>query len=131
MEKTPFTFGPRMLKIRESDLLKHRTPVVDGKYCDDRATGEIRVAADGSGGYGGPPSVDVIVQNAYGGMFRASRLVSMEALLCHAMKVVGERKIRLDSVMATTYTLRVNPSEDFEDDDAFMDVVFAMVYDAE
>lgn len=101
---------------------------MDGKYCDDRATGEIRVAADGSGGYGGPPSVDVIVQNAYGGMFR---LVSIEALLCHAMKVVGERKLRLDSVMATTYTLRVNLSQDFEDDDAFMDAVFAMVYDAE
>lgn len=86
-----------------------QTPVVDDKYYD-RATGEIRHVVDGEGGgyYMGPPSVDIIIQNLHeGGFFRAARASPIGPLLCHIMKIIGEKKLNLDSVTATTYTIRL------------------------
>lgn len=88
-----------------------RTPVVDGKYYD-RATGEIRLAADGDHQeYMGPPSVDIIIRSVHIDTvqcsYRVVRAFPMEILLCHIMKVVGDKKLELDSVIATTYSIRV------------------------
>lgn len=91
-----------------------RTPVVDGRYYD-RATGEVRLTSDGDHQeYMGPPSVDIIVRSQHVDtthcIYRATRAFPMEALLCHIMKVVGERKLEVDSVIATTYAIRINLS---------------------
>ncbi|KAJ6437232.1 Glycoside hydrolase, subgroup, catalytic core [Purpureocillium lavendulum] len=88
-----------------------RTPVVDGKYYD-RATGEVRLAADGDHQeYLGPPAVDIIVRSQHIDTvqcaYRAARAFPMEALLSHIMKVVKERRLELDSVMATTFSIRI------------------------
>jgi len=89
-----------------------RTPVVDGKYVD-RTTGQVRDAPGGDGHqeYIGPPAVDIVVRSMHEDTlhcaYRAARSFPMEAILGHVMKVVGQRKLKLDSVMATTYTVRV------------------------
>lgn len=95
-----------------------KTPVVDGRYYD-RAAGEVKTAIDGDGHqeYMGPPSVDIIVQSIHEDtnqcMFRAARAFPMEALLGYIMTyVVGPRKLQLDSVVATTYTIRVTLSHE-------------------
>jgi hypothetical protein len=88
-----------------------RTPIVDGKYYD-RVTGEVHSAADGDHQeYMGPPSVDIIIKSQHIDTihcgYRAARAFPMEALLCHIMKVVGERKLEVDSVVATPYAIRI------------------------
>ena len=99
---------------------EERTPVVDGKYCD-RATGEIKLASDGDYlEYMGPPAVDIIVRSQHidtvNCIYRASRSFPMETLLCHIMKVVGDRKLELDSVIATTYSIRVTLAHELTPD---------------
>ncbi|KAJ5338647.1 hypothetical protein N7452_005375 [Penicillium brevicompactum] len=106
-----------------------QTPVVDGKYCD-RATGEIKLAADGGyQEYMGPPAVDILIRSVHIDTiecsFRASRSFPMETLLCYIMKVVGKRKLELDSVMATTYSIRVILAHELTPDQ-FSDIAFDM-----
>lgn len=89
-----------------------QTPVVDGKYYD-RVTGEIKSASDSDHHqeYMGPPAVDIIVRSQHVDtvkcVYRASRSFPMEALLCHIMKIVRDKKLVLDSVLATTYSIRI------------------------
>lgn len=87
-----------------------KTPVVDGKYVD-RETGEIRTAEPHSAEYLGPPAVDIIIQAIHADVtqcvYRASRQYPMEALLYNIMKVVKERNLEGDSIMATTYAIRI------------------------
>lgn len=97
-----------------------QTPVVDGKYYD-RATGEIKLASDGDHQeYMGPPSVDIIIRSVHietiECSYRASRAFPMETLLCHIMKVVGDKKLELDSIMATTYSIRVTLAHELTTD---------------
>ncbi|UNI13277.1 hypothetical protein JDV02_000034 [Purpureocillium takamizusanense] len=97
-----------------------RTPVVDGKYYD-RATGEVRLAADGDHQeYIGPPAVDIIVRSQHIDTvqcaYRASRPFPMETLLCHIMKVVKERTLELDSVIATPFAIRIILSHELTPD---------------
>lgn len=106
-----------------------RTPVVDGKYYD-RATGQVRTAPDGDHQeYSGPPSVDIIIKSQHIDTvhctYRAARAFPMEVLLCHIMKVVGQRKLELDSVMATPYAIRVLLSHELTPKD-FSDVALQM-----
>ncbi|BCS26664.1 uncharacterized protein APUU_51375S [Aspergillus puulaauensis] len=85
-----------------------RTPVVDGKYYD-RKTGELRTASGPS--YSGPPDVDIIIQNLHqdtnNRLYRAARPFPVEILLFGIMKIVNERELRLDSLTATAYAIRV------------------------
>lgn len=85
-----------------------RTPVVDGKYYDPN-TGELRRASGGE--YLGPPAVDIIVKSIHADttqcVYRAARPFRVEALLWQVMKVVHERKLEIDSVVATAYAIRV------------------------
>ena len=88
-----------------------RTHVVDGKYYD-RATGNVCFASDDDHQeWSGPPSVDIIVKSQHIDTVHcttlAARSFPVEAILCHIMKVVGERKLELDSVIATPYATRV------------------------
>ncbi|CAI7565639.1 unnamed protein product [Penicillium crustosum] len=77
---------------------EERTPIVDGKYYD-RATGEIRLASEGDyQEYMGPPAVDIIVRSQ------------------HIDTVVGDRKLELDSVIATTYAIRVTLAHELTPD---------------
>ncbi len=106
-----------------------RTPVVDGKYYD-RATGEIRTASDGDHQeYMGPPAVDIVIRSQHIDtvqcVYRASRTLPMETLLGHIMKVVGEKKLELDSVIATTYTIRVILSHELGSEE-FSEIASAM-----
>lgn len=99
---------------------EERTPIVDGKYYD-RATGEIRLASEGDyQEYMGPPAVDIIVRSQHIDtvkcIYRASRPFPMETLLCHIMKVVGDKKLELDSVIATTYAIRVTLAHELTPD---------------
>ena len=102
---------------------------MDGKYCD-RATGEIKIAADGDHQeYMGPPAVDIRIQSVHIDTaecsFRASRSFPMEAILCYIMKVVEKKKLELDSVLATTYSIRVTLSHELTPDQ-FNDIAFDM-----
>lgn len=86
-----------------------QTRVVEGKYID-RTTGKFLVD-HGGGKFAGPLAVDIIIksqhaQTAYCTV-RAQRPYSMETILCHLMKVVEREKLQVDSVMATTYSIRV------------------------
>ena|ERR1711934_483373 len=108
-----------------------RTPVVDGKYYDP-ATGEIRTASDGDHQeYTGPPGVDIIIRSQHIDtvecVYRAARSLPMETLLCHIMKVIEEKKLELDSVMATTYTIRVILSHDLRSEE-FIEIASAMAH---
>ncbi|KAK1752049.1 hypothetical protein QBC47DRAFT_389513 [Echria macrotheca] len=86
-----------------------KTPVMDGKYCD-RVTGELR-SSNNHEEYIGPPAVDILVTSIHADTldcsYRAARRFPMEALLCHITRVVAQHKLDLDSVVATTYTIRV------------------------
>ena len=68
----------------------------------------------------GPPAVDIIVRSQHIDtvkcIYRASRPFPMETLLCHIMKVVGDRKLELDSVIATTYAIRVTLAHELTPD---------------
>lgn len=105
-----------------------KTPVVDGKYYD-RATGEIKLADGDYQEYMGPPSVDILIRSVHCDTshcaFRASRAFPMETLLCHIMKVVGDKKLELDSVMATTYSIRVTLAHELTPDQ-FSDISMNM-----
>ncbi|CAG9938465.1 unnamed protein product [Clonostachys rosea f. rosea IK726] len=103
-----------------------KTPVVDGKYMDPKS-GEIKaieddVTEDGHPGYcGGPPAVDIIVKSIHedtiGCTYRAARPFPMEALLSAIMKIVKEKQLELDSVMATSYAIRVNLASKLTEDE--------------
>ncbi|OAR00554.1 hypothetical protein LLEC1_07018 [Akanthomyces lecanii] len=108
-----------------------RTPVVDGKYYD-RATGEIRAASDDDHQeYMGPPAVDIVIRSQHIDtvqcVYRASRTLPTETLLGHIMNVVGEKKLDLDSVMATTYTIRVILSHEMRLEE-FCEIASAMAH---
>ncbi|KXT05082.1 hypothetical protein AC578_7554 [Pseudocercospora eumusae] len=89
---------------------QNQTPVIDGKYID-RDTGETKTISVNQSEFLGPPAVDVVIRSQHEDttqcVFRASRAVPMEALLGHIMGIVGEKKLQLDSVMATAYAIRV------------------------
>ncbi|ATY66018.1 hypothetical protein CCM_00212 [Cordyceps militaris CM01] len=108
-----------------------RTPVIDNKYYD-RATGEIRTAVEGDHQeYTGPPGVDIIIRSQHIDTvqcaLRAARRLPMETLLCHIMKIVGEKNLELDSIMATTYSIRVILSHDLQPDE-FIKITSDMVF---
>ena len=125
---------------------EERTPVVDGKYID-RATGDVKTlataaandtsdASDGDGAaqeYMGPPSVDVVVMSVSGATsscaFRAARAFPMEALLANIMKTVVARGLALDSLVATTYSIRVILADETLTPSSFADVALAFVND--
>ncbi|RAH63296.1 hypothetical protein BO85DRAFT_444592 [Aspergillus piperis CBS 112811] len=83
-------------------------PIVDGKF-NDPETGEVRDA--GGLVFSGPPAVDIIITNIHEGssnnIFRAQLPFHMEKLLVWILRVVGERKLQLDSLNATSYAIRV------------------------
>ncbi|PYH38301.1 uncharacterized protein BO87DRAFT_373180 [Aspergillus neoniger CBS 115656] len=83
-------------------------PIVDGKF-NDPETGEVRDA--GGLVFSGPPAVDIIITNIHEGssnnIFRAQLPFRMEKLLAWILRVVGERKLQLDSLNATPYAIRV------------------------
>ncbi|KAF4964381.1 hypothetical protein FSARC_7680 [Fusarium sarcochroum] len=85
-----------------------RQPVVDGKYHDPR-TGELRKAEGGA--YLGPPAVDIIIMSIHEDtnhcIYRAQRAFPVESLLCQIMSIVRERKLRIDSLNATQYAIRI------------------------
>ncbi|CAG9939670.1 unnamed protein product [Clonostachys rosea f. rosea IK726] len=87
-----------------------KTPVVDGKYIDPKS-GELRTITNDDtspGYYSGPPAVDIVIQNvATDGIYRMAQPFPMEALLSVIMGVIKEKNLSLDSVMATSYTIRV------------------------
>ncbi|KAF7189752.1 hypothetical protein HII31_08859 [Pseudocercospora fuligena] len=88
----------------------HQTPVIDNKYID-RVTGEIKTAT-GHEEFLGPPAVDIIIRSQHEETvqcaFRAERSVPMAAMLYHIMMMmIKERKLELDSIIATKYTIRV------------------------
>ncbi|EPE05912.1 hypothetical protein F503_08443 [Ophiostoma piceae UAMH 11346] len=119
---------------------EERTPVVDGKYID-RATGDVKTLKtadvrdddDVAQEYMGPPSVDVFVMSIHDATsscaFRAARAFTMEVLLANIMKIVAERGLALDSVVATTYSIRVILADDKLTPDSFSDVALAFVND--
>ncbi|CAI7656859.1 unnamed protein product [Penicillium viridicatum] len=81
---------------------EERTPVVDGKYCD-RATGEIKLASDGDHQESmGPPAVDIIVRSQH-----------IDTIKCTYR---ASRKLELDSVIATTYAIRVTLAHELTPD---------------
>ncbi|PHH78887.1 hypothetical protein CDD82_2787 [Ophiocordyceps australis] len=84
------------------------TPVVDGKYYD-RASGEVRDASGGE--YSGPPAVDLVIMSLDAEssqcVYRAARPFPLEALLCHIMGIVKERKLEIDSLTATRFAIRI------------------------
>ncbi|OAQ62869.1 hypothetical protein VFPPC_16392 [Pochonia chlamydosporia 170] len=86
-----------------------RTPVVDGKYYDKK-TGELRIASDHEE-YSGPPAVDIIIKSQHEDTcqctYRAARPFPVEALLWQIMRVVHDRKLEVDSLIATTYAIRI------------------------
>lgn len=86
-----------------------RTPVVDDKYYD-RNTGELRVASNYQT-YSGPPAVDIIINSQHEDTcrctYRAAREFPMEALLWQIMRVVHDRKLGIDSLVATPYAIRI------------------------
>ncbi|KAJ2981346.1 hypothetical protein NQ176_g2085 [Zarea fungicola] len=83
-------------------------PVVDGKFNDPK-TGEVRI--DTGAGYLGPPAVDLIITNIHGDsdfkIYRSQRPFPVETILCHIMRIVGDRSLKIDSVNATPYAIRV------------------------
>ncbi|KAL4878031.1 hypothetical protein BJY04DRAFT_221601 [Aspergillus karnatakaensis] len=103
-----------------------KRPIVDGKY-NDPITGEIRTASGDE--YAGPPSVDIIITNTHESsgecMYRTQRPFAMEKLLCWMMRVVGERGIELDSVVATEYAIRIVLEQEL-DPDGFYEVADVM-----
>jgi len=109
---------------------KGRTPVVDGKYYD-RETGAVRLASEGDHQeYMGPPAVDIVVKSQHIDTvhctYRAARSFPMAALLCHIMRVVGERKLEVDSVMATPYAIRIILSHELKPEE-FGEIASEMV----
>ncbi|KJZ73141.1 hypothetical protein HIM_07525 [Hirsutella minnesotensis 3608] len=109
---------------------EERTPIVDGKY-HDRATGEIRLAPDGDHQeYLGPPAVDVVIRSQHIDTlqcaYRTSRPFPMQTLLCHIMRVVGDKNLELDSVTATPYAIRIILSHELTPDQ-FSEVALDMV----
>ncbi|GAB0145675.1 hypothetical protein EsHS_00006101 [Epichloe bromicola] len=86
-----------------------QTPVVDGKYYD-RKTGELRTAI-GHQEYSGPPAVDILIKSQHvetaDCCSRSARPFPVTALLCHMMRVVEERKLEIDSLVVTTYAIRL------------------------
>ena len=106
------------------------TPIVEGKYYD-RATGEVRVAAEGTyQEYMGPPSVDIVINSLHEDtvqcVYRAARAFPMRVLLCHIMKVVNEKELEIDSVIATRFAIRVTLSHALNKDE-FYDTAANMV----
>ena len=88
---------------------EQETPVVDGKYID-RTTGEV-LEATGCTFYLGPPAVDIIIKGQHaetaGCTLRAARLLPLETLLHQITTIISERKLEVDSLMATPYAIRV------------------------
>ncbi|CAH0002501.1 unnamed protein product [Clonostachys byssicola] len=106
-----------------------RTPVVDGKYIHPKS-GELRDIKDDDspGYYCGPPAVDIVIQNvAAKGTFRKAQAFPMEGLLSVIMGVVREKNLSLDSIMATSYTIRVILSHEMTDEQ-YKEVAMRMIY---
>ena len=102
-------------------------PVVDGKYLDPK-TGELRKAGNSS--YLGPPAVDFIVQSIHEDspidcFFRAQRPVPIESMLCQVANAVCKRKLTIDSLNATQYSIRIILAHPLSKDE-FMEVAFEM-----
>ena len=104
-----------------------KTPIIDGKYCD-RATGELR-NSNNHEEYAGPPAVDIVVTSLHidtaDCAYRAARRFPMEALLCNVARVMARQKLDVDSVVATTYALRVVLAHELTPD-AFSDIASEM-----
>lgn len=85
------------------------TPVIDNKYCD-RKTGKICSSHDHSE-YSGPPAVDIIIKSQHidtvGCCYRAARPFPVTDLVCFMMQVIQERNLVLDSMIVTTYAIRI------------------------
>ncbi|CAK7203340.1 hypothetical protein SEUCBS139899_006071 [Sporothrix eucalyptigena] len=98
------------------------TPVVGGKYCDP-ATGETRDMPDDKPLYRGPPAVDIDIMNQYirdtNQALRVQRSFPMEFLLCHILSVVDKRQLKLDTVVATHFTIRVILSHELSSDEFY------------
>ncbi|KAF4987445.1 hypothetical protein FDECE_15435 [Fusarium decemcellulare] len=85
-----------------------KRPIVDGKYNDPK-TGELRTAAGYE--YSGPPAVDIVVTSLHEDttqcVYRAQRPFPVEKMLHQVMKVVHDRSLTIDSLIATTYHIRI------------------------
>ncbi|KAF9882815.1 hypothetical protein FE257_005122 [Aspergillus nanangensis] len=101
-------------------------PIVDGKY-NDPETGTVREASGGQ--YSGPPAVDIVITNLHqesaGSIYRAQRAFPAEKLLCWIMRVVEKRNLKLDSLVATLYAIRVVLVHEL-DQDKFIEVSSVM-----
>jgi len=98
-------------------------PIVDGKY-EDPDTGEICEAE--AYRRSGPPCVDIVIMNldisSLDHLVRASRALPLRTYLCHLMRVVDERKLGLDSLTATAYTIRLVLRHEFTSLDEWREV---------
>lgn len=85
---------------------EEKTPVVDGKYYD-RKTGKL-IAATGAE-YSGPPAVDLMVMSRHSKEcnYYSARHFPVTDLICHILRVVEEQKLEIDSLVVTTYAIRL------------------------
>lgn len=93
-----------------------KTPVVDGKY-HDRKTGKL-IKASGAE-YSGPPAVDFMVMSRHSDKcsYYAARPFPVTDLTCHVLRIVEELKLEIDSLVVTTYAIRllINNEMDVEE----------------
>ncbi|KAL4895028.1 hypothetical protein BDV59DRAFT_200285 [Aspergillus ambiguus] len=103
-----------------------KRPIVDGKY-NDPETGAVCEARGGE--YSGPPAVDIVITNLHedsaGNIYRGQRPFPVEKLLCWIIGVVEKRNLKLDSLVATTYAIRVVLAHEL-DQEQFLDVAGVM-----
>ncbi|KAL4910232.1 hypothetical protein BDW74DRAFT_173692 [Aspergillus multicolor] len=76
------------------DIASNR-PIVDGKY-NDPETGEICLAKGND-----------THEASAGSVYRVQRPFPMEKLLCWMFEVIKKRNLKLDSVVATAYAIRI------------------------
>ncbi|KAK2592415.1 hypothetical protein QQS21_009898 [Conoideocrella luteorostrata] len=83
-----------------------KTPVVNGKYYD-RKTGKLITASGVE--YSGPPAVDFMVMSPHSDKcsYYAARPFPVTDLTCHIMRVVEDLNLEIDSLVVTTYTIRL------------------------
>ncbi|KAM0425974.1 hypothetical protein ACHAPT_008913 [Fusarium lateritium] len=104
-----------------------KRPIVDSKYNDPK-TGELRTSTGAV--YSGPPSVDIIIMNLHEdsneGIYRATRPFPVEKLLFHVMRIVHERRLKIDSLNATAYAIRVILAHELKKEE-FIEAAHAML----